>query len=150
MGKSLYLVDTCSFVQQFSDPNCSEWIDGLILKGQFVLSAVVAMELYAGTKDQQSKRALDTLAAKLNEAGLVVTPDYGDYQKAGLILKNYSRRKGALGSSTHFRDILICLGAIQCQAAVVTENGRDFLRWASEITRNFNRRLDIYSWRELI
>lgn len=150
MGRQLYLVDTCSFVQQFSDSDCSNLMDGLIVKGQFVLSAIVAMELYAGTKDQQAKKALDTLGTKLADAGLVVTPNYGDYQKAGMILKNYSRRKGAIKSSTHFRDILVCLGAVRTQAIVVTQNHADFLRWATEIRRDLHRELKIHSWQDLI
>ena len=105
MVRQRYVVDTCSFVQQYAHPDCAESIDSLIEKGQFVLSAVVAMELYAGIKDKQAKTVLDGLSTTLNGIGLLATPTYSDYQKAGLILRNYSRRKGALKSSTHFRDI---------------------------------------------
>lgn len=143
-------MDTCSFVQQFSYPACARLMDALILKGQLALSAIVAMELYAGTRDHPAKRALDTLGVKLDEAGLVLTPDYCDYQKAGMILNHYSRRKGAIKSSTHFRDILICLGAVRAKASVVTENRDDFLRWAGEIKRSFRRDLAVHSWQELV
>lgn len=150
MARPFYLVDTCSFVQQFSDPACAGLVDELIVKGRFVLSAIVAMELYAGTKDRQAKRALDTLGLRLREVGLLVTPDYSDYQKAGMILRNYSKRKGAIKSSTHFRDILICLGALRTHAVVVSENRSDFLRWSAELKRMFRKDLTIQSWSDLI
>ena len=149
MEKRLYLVDTCSFVQQFKNPDCAKLMDSLILGGQFVFSAIVAMELYASTKDKQAKRSLDMLGTKLDEVGLLTTPTYNDYQKAGIVLKNYSRRKGSVKSTTHFRDILICLSAIRAHAIIVTENRTDFLRWASEIKRSFNQNIAIFSWLEL-
>lgn len=149
MAKQLYLVDTCSFVQQYHHPDCSKQIDELIVRGQFVLSAIVAMELYAGTRDQKAKKALDVLSLKLDEAGLRITPTYHDYQKAGIILKNYSKRKGAIKSSTYFRDILICLNALRLCAIVITENKSDFIRWGGEIKHLFHKDVIAQSWKEI-
>lgn len=149
MAKQLYLVDTCSFVQQYHYSDCAKQIDELIVRGQFVLSAIVAMELYAGTRDHKAKKALDILSLKLDEAGLRITPTYHDYQKAGIILKNYSKRKGAIKSSTHFRDILICLNALRLCAIVITENKSDFIRWGDEIKHLFHKDVMVQSWKEI-
>lgn len=150
MAKQLYLIDTCSFVQQHHHVECAKLMDELILRGQFVLSSVVAMELYAGTKNKQAKNALDLLGLKLDEVGLLATPTYHDYQRAGIILRNYSARKGSIKSSTHFRDILICLNAMVFHAIIITENCNDFLRWTLEIKRNFKRELKICTWQECV
>lgn len=150
MTKTLYLVDTCSFVRQFADPRCAALFDDLIGKGQFVLSAIVAMELYAGTNNKTAKQSLDKLASELHKVDLVVTPQYADYQKAGVLLKSYSRRKGDIKVSSHFRDILISLNATHIGATVVTDNTADFLRWKKEIERSFQKKISVMSTAELL
>lgn len=150
MTRYLYLIDTCSFARQFIDSACAALFDDLIREGRFVLSAVVAMELYAGTKNKTAKRSLDKLATELHKVGMVVMPQYEDYQKAGVLLRSYSRRKGDIKVSPHFRDILISLNAVRSGAAVVTDNTNDFLRWKREIERNFQKTLSVMSTAELL
>lgn len=150
MTKNLYLIDTCSFARQFIDPACAALFDDLIRGGRFVLSAIVAMELYAGTKNKTVKQSLDRLVAELHKIGMVVTPQYDDYQKSGVLLRSYSQRKGDVKVSSHFRDILISLNAIRAGAAVVTDNTDDFSRWKKEIERNFQKHLLVMSTAELL
>lgn len=150
MTKDLYLVDTCSFVLRFVSPAYAELFDHMILKGQFVLSAVVSMELYAGTKNKTAKQELDNLSLGLARSGLLVIPDYSDYQKTGNLLRNYSRQKGAVSVSSHFRDILIGLNAVRMGASIVTENVQDFLRWKKEIKRHLKKDMDVYSAKDLL
>jgi len=150
MKKPRFLFDTCSYVLQFKDPRYAALVDQLLLKGQFVLSSVVAMELYAGARDEGMKRALDRLSLQLGRIGCLVVPDHADYQKAGLLIRNYSHRKGALKVSPHFRDILILFNALRAEAAIVTENLRDFLRWRSELKRTFHRQISVVSAQELL
>lgn len=150
MKKRLYLFDTCSYVLQFQDQRYAALIDRLLLKGQFVLSSVVAMELYAGARDERSKRTLDRLSMQLDRIECLVVPDYTDYQRAGLLIRNYSRRKGALETSPHFRDVLILLNSLRVEATMVTENLQDFLRWNSELKRTFHRQLSVICAQELL
>lgn len=150
MKRPRYLIDTCSYVLQFQKKEYAELIDEFLLKGQFVLSSVVAMELYAGARDDRMKRALDRLSLQLESIGCLVVPSHADYQRAGLMIRNYSRRKGSLKASPHFRDILILLNAFRADATIVTENLRDFLRWRSELERTFHRKVAVLSARELL
>jgi predicted nucleic acid-binding protein len=150
MKRPRYLFDTCSYVLQFRERRFADLIDQLLLKGQFVLSSIVAMELYAGARDEGAKRALDRLSLQLDRLGCLVVPDYADYQKAGLLIRHYARRKGALRTSPHFRDILILLNAFRAEAVVVTENLQDFLRWRSELKRTFHRPISVVRAEELL
>lgn len=150
MTKNLYLLDTCTFARQYSYPDCARIIDYLIGKGQFVLSAVVAMELYTGTHNKAAKQSLDKLSSSLHKVGMVATPQYEDFQRAGVVLKSYSQRKGHVKTSPHFRDILICLSALRIGSTVVTDNLDDFLRWQKEIERNFQKKISVISTAELL
>lgn len=150
MTKTCYLVDTCSFVLQFHHPQYAELFDDLISRDRLLLSAVVLMELYAGTRSKEVKKKLDNLSLVLNRERLVATPDYSDYQKAGILLRNYSRQKGEIGVSSHFRDVLISLSAVRMDAIVVTENRKDFLIWRKEIKRSFKKDFEVYSAKDLL
>lgn len=149
-SKRHYVVDTCSFVKQFRDPACALLFDKLIIRGQFVLSSIVAMELYAGIKNKQAKSALDALATNLAPQGLVITPTHQEYVKAGAMLRAYAAKKGQVKSSPHFRDILICLSALRLEAAVITENTDDVTRWAHQIKRSFNKKIEIVATQQLL
>lgn len=125
----LRLWDTCSYVRRFSDRRVDVQIEEEIHGQRFVLCSVVAMELYAGTRDLRTKRALDRLVRCSRENDLVVTPVLGDYQEVGVALGRYGRRRGRVNPHAHFRDALIVACAKRCDAVIVTENTVDFARW---------------------
>lgn len=132
------LWDTCSYVRRFADPAIDARIATDIRSRRFLLCSVVAMELYAGTRDAATKRALDALVRSLGALDLLVSPTLEDYQDVGVGLQRYRRAKGAIQPRFHFRDALIAACAARRGAVIVTENVRDlerWLRWIDPTTR---------------
>lgn len=122
--------DTCAYVRGFSEPDVNERLAADIRRGRFMLCAIVAMELHAGTRDPATHRALHDLARHLAPLGLVCVPGLPDYQRVGLALARYAARHGAIDPRAHFRDALIALCAARRRAAIVTDDVRDLERWA--------------------
>jgi predicted nucleic acid-binding protein len=125
----LQLWDTCSYVRRFQDVAIDRRIATDIRSRRFVLCSVVAMELYAGTRDSGTKRAIDALVRFLHELDLLVSPTFDDYRDVGIGLRRYRRARGAIDTRAHFRDALITTCAARIGAVIVTENLRDFERW---------------------
>ena len=69
------------------------------------------------------------LSRHLGTLGLLVTPDFADYQLVGVAIGRYGRRYGAVDARAHFRDALIAVCAARRGAVVVTDNVRDLARW---------------------
>ncbi len=89
------------------------------------LSSVVAMELLAGSKTPESRRALDKLFLPYSKAQRLVSPEANHYYKAGECLARLSSKLGEvhLGFS---HDVLIAVSAVTLGATLFTENKRDF------------------------
>jgi hypothetical protein len=89
-----------------------------------ILTAVVAAGLYAGTRSQQDKRALDELcqAYHVPRAPHGLTPPFccaaPKHFRANGLCQPFSRSIDCIGSNT-------------AGATLVTENSRDFARWNS-------------------
>lgn len=96
-----------------------------------ILTAVVAAELYAGTRDHREKRALDELCRAHHALGHLSAPSATTWVDAGLLLRRARTALGNMGFVHHFRDVLIALEAMRAAATLVTENVRDFARWKS-------------------
>jgi len=96
-----------------------------------MLTAVVAAELYAGTRNHREKRAVDGLCRAHGSLGHFASPPVATWIETGILLR---RARGAFGQMDflhHFRDLLIALEAVRLGATLVTENIRDFARWTS-------------------
>ncbi|MBI2894870.1 MAG: hypothetical protein HYY06_15045 [Deltaproteobacteria bacterium] len=126
----LRLWDTCSYVRRFAEAAIERIISEDIRRRRFLLCSVVAMELYAGTRDVASKRALDVLVRHLASLDLVVSPELRDYQRVGAALRRYRLARGSIDPRAHFRDALIAVCAARRGAMVVTENVKDLERWS--------------------
>jgi predicted nucleic acid-binding protein len=94
-----------------------------------ILTAVVAAELYAGTRDRREKRALDDLCRAHHSLGHFSSPPATAWIEAGILLRRAHRTFGQMDFLHHFRDLLIGLEAVRVGATLVTENVRDFARW---------------------
>src|SRR5688500_7863423 len=75
------------------------------------LASLVALELYAGTRDVAEKRYLDRFAASFARRDLVVGPNHEDYVLAGMLLARRRRLTGSLDVRAHLVDVLIVLSA---------------------------------------
>jgi predicted nucleic acid-binding protein len=113
-----------------------------------VLSAVVAAELYAGSRSPGDKVALDALCGAHLALGKLSYPAQDSWLQAGVLLRRYSRLHGEIRFTDHFRDILIALEAIRNGATLITENTRDFLRWR-RLLRAAGQRLRLFDLRDL-
>jgi len=96
-----------------------------------ILTAVVAAELYAGTHDQQEKRALDELCRAHNALGHFSSPSAAAWIDTGVLLRRARSVFGQMDFVRHFRDLLIAVEAARTGATLVTENVEDFVRWRS-------------------
>lgn len=139
----LLLLDTGIYIRYFRGEN----YDGLVEDGQVfrrsILSAVVASELYAGTRSQEDKRALDRLCGAHNALGHYSAPAAATWIEGGIVLSRALGRSGHMDFAHHFRDVLIALEASQAGATLVTENEKDFERWKALLARS-RKRLKIF------
>jgi len=99
-----------------------------------ILTAVVAAELYAGTRSQREKRALDNLCQLHNALGRFSSPSSAVWVETGVLLRRAKNSFGEMDFARHFRDLLIALEASRAGATLVTENFTDFVRWKTLLT----------------
>jgi predicted nucleic acid-binding protein len=127
----LLLFDTGIYIR-FSRGEKYLWLgeDAQIFQ-RTILTAVVAAELYAGTRSRQEKQALDELCQAHRALGHFSSPAGSAWIDAGILLRRSRRTFGQVDFAIHFRDLLIALEALQTGATLVTENSRDFARWKS-------------------
>ena len=92
---------------------------------------MVAAELYAGTRSQPEKRALDKLCQAHHALGHFSSPPASAWIDAGILLRRTRSTFGQMDLVRHFRDLLIASEAMRTGATLVTENCRDFARWKS-------------------
>jgi predicted nucleic acid-binding protein len=102
---------------------------------RFLLSTVVWMELYAGTRSRGDKQDLDRIVRALTGLGRVVSPEPEDFYTAGQVVATYTRRYGQIALRDHAHDILIALGAWRARAELFTVNRQDMERWQRLLRR---------------
>jgi len=102
---------------------------------RFLLSTVVWMELYIGTRSRGDKQDLDRMVRALTSVGRVVSPEPEDFYTAGQIVATYTRRYGQIALRDHAQDILIALGAWRARAELFTVNRQDMERWQRLLRR---------------
>ncbi len=93
------------------------------------LSAVVMMELSAGTIAERDRKLLRGVTDTFAKLGRIVTPSTTVYREAGEVLRRLQILRGY-----HLRrayslvsDVLIALSAQSIGATVITQNERDFV-----------------------
>jgi len=127
----LLLLDTGIYIR-FSQGKGYDWLgEDARLFQRTILTAVVAAELYAGTRDNREKRALDELCRAHRSLGHLSSPPGTVWIEAGILLRRARSTLGQMDFVHHFRDLLIALEAAREGATLVTENVRDFARWRS-------------------
>lgn len=132
----LLLFDAGIYIRYFR----GEKYDSLVEDGQVfrrtILTAVVASELYAGTRSQGEKRALDTLCQAHDALGHYSAPSPALWAESGIMLRRGRARSGHMDFAHHFRDVLIALEASRATATLITENEKDFKRWKAILARS--------------
>ena len=112
-----------------------------------ILTAVVAAELYAGTRSAEEKQAVDELCLAHRSLGNLSSPSAELWLEAGVLLGRYERIYGRLRMADHFRDVLIALEAAEHHATLITENASDFLRW-QRLFRSAGKGLAVFDLRK--
>lgn len=95
------------------------------------LSSVVLEELYAGA-DRAASRILTKLEHDFELAGRMLTPNHGDWTRAGKLLAKLGKKHGyeEIGRARLVNDALIATSAARHGIIVITANSRDFARLA--------------------
>jgi predicted nucleic acid-binding protein len=122
--------DTSVFVHLIRGRGDDRIVIDPVTAGQGYLSAVVAHELWAGTRSREDADALGLVLRGFERLGAVLIPSYDDWVLSGRLLQRYQRVHGAIVPKDHAHDVLIVLCAAQVQGTVVTANLRHLDRWA--------------------
>jgi len=96
-----------------------------------IFTAVVAAELYAGTRNYREKRMLDELCQEHRASGHFSVPSPAEWIYTGMLLRRARSAFGQMDFVRHFRDGLIALETSRIGATLVTENTIHFARWKS-------------------
>lgn len=137
------LVDSAVFIAAARHKPYRDLLTAAARRGRLLVSSVVVMELYAGFKSQEARRAFTALHLDLKQAGKIIVPQHEDFLLGGRVLFHLSQKRGHLDFKDHFRDGLIAVSAARIGATVVTENRRNFELWRDGLTRS-GQRLDLY------
>jgi len=137
------LFDTGIYIR-FSRGEDYAWLieDERIFRRTF-LTAVVAAELYAGTRDRQEKRLLDELCRSYQLQGRFLSPPATAWIETGILLRRGRETFGQMDFVHHFRDLLVALEAVRVGATLLAENVRDFDRWKA-LLGSGNKTLEVF------
>ncbi len=93
------------------------------------LSAVVMMELLAGTTSDRDRKLLNGVTGTFGKLGRIVTPSMTAYKEAGEVLRRLQILRGynLRRAYSLVNDVLIALSARSIGATVITQNERDFI-----------------------
>jgi len=125
---SLLLFDTGIYIR-FQRGEDYLWLEDAQVFRRTILTAVVAAELYAGTRSQREKKDLDELCQAHHALGHFSSPPAAAWIDTGVLLRRARGLFGHLDFAVHFRDLLIAVEAARAGATLVTENTKDFERW---------------------
>jgi predicted nucleic acid-binding protein len=114
--------------------------DILQLRGSIkYISAIVLMELWAGTRTRKSESIINQLQKPYKDANRIVTLSVIDYISTGKILSDLPMMYHALCKKADFiNDIQIALSALSIGATLYTENKIHF-----DIVKSFLKNLKV-------
>ena len=90
------------------------------------LSALVAMELYAGARAGSTRRAIDGIVKAHRAGGRLIVPPVDQILQAGSVLRQLKLAGFEVRSASLVTDVLIALTARAIGATVLTANAKDF------------------------
>ncbi len=123
------VADTTAFVQAIRAADAAFF--EAVLRGQVWLSAVVACELYAGTRSADEARLLDRLVRGARARERLLLPTTEDWAAAGRLLARRARLSGGVRPRDHLADVLIVVSAGRIGGEVLTANRVHVEAWAA-------------------
>ncbi len=124
------LLDTSVIIPYLGAVAYDRFVWVRLVREQVYVSSVSAMELLAGSLQQDQRSKAEAFVDRLEKRERVVTPAHAEWLRAGLILARYQNRFGHIEPGDHIGDILILLTAERLGADLATENGRHFRLWS--------------------
>ncbi len=124
------LLDTSVIIPYLGTVAYDRFVWVRLVREQLYMSSVSAMELLAGSLQQDQRSKAEAFIDRLDRRERVVTPVHAEWLRAGLILARYQNRFGYVEPGDHIGDILILLTAERLGADLATENGRHFQLWS--------------------
>jgi predicted nucleic acid-binding protein len=121
--------DTTALIQAIRTPRPA--LFDSILRGQVWFSAVVACELYAGTRSMQERRLVEQLVRGAGSAQRLLVPSADEWGQAGNLMARRVRLYGPMRPRDHLADVLIVVSAARVAGEVVTANRGHFEAWAA-------------------
>ncbi len=91
-----------------------------------ILSAVVLLELWAGTTNLPSRRAVEKIERAYTTAQRLLVPMPGVFAESGRVLRDLRAAGLEVRSAAFMNDVLIALSARAAGARVLTRNRSDF------------------------
>jgi predicted nucleic acid-binding protein len=107
-----------------------------VYRGNIWLSAVVACELYSGTRSGAEAVQLDRMVRGAKRANRLLVPTLEDWTRAGRLLARRVRLHGSLRPRDHLADVLIVASAGRIGGEVLTSNRVHFEIWADLARRS--------------
>jgi predicted nucleic acid-binding protein len=101
-----------------------------VRRGRVWLCAVVACELYAGTRSADEARLVDRLVRGAAEAQRLLVPTAAEWARSGRLIARRVRTQGALRPRDHLADVLIVVSAARVLGEVLTANRQHLEPWA--------------------
>ena len=126
--------DTTAFVHAIRQAH-QPFFDA-VLQGQVWLSAVVACELYAGTRSTAEARLLDRLVHGAVARERLLVPGAEDWSAAGRLLACRIRLARTLRPRDHISDVLIVVSSERIGGEILTSNRVHFETWANLARRS--------------
>ncbi len=124
------LLDTSVIIPYLGTVAYDRFVWVRLVREQVYISSVSAMELLAGSLQQDQRSKAEAFVDRLEKRERVVTPAFAEWLRAGRILARYQNRFGHIVPGDHIGDILILLTAERLGADLATENGRHFQLWS--------------------
>jgi predicted nucleic acid-binding protein len=122
------VLDTNVLIDFFRNPNHKEEFEARTLRPQFLMSSVVAMELFAGCRTKAQQQELGSFLKPFEKAGRLVTPDHACFLEGGRVLAKLGEGGLSLVQRRQMvNDVMIAVSAARAGAIVVTANVRDFV-----------------------
>ena len=121
--------DTSALLEAIRRPERWPALQRSLQTGQVWLASVVLAELYAGTRSPEDRLILDRIATGMRRVDRILTPDDGDWIRAGRLIARQVRLYGALRPRDHLADVLILISAARLRGVVITANFRHFEAW---------------------
>jgi predicted nucleic acid-binding protein len=137
-----YTLDTQLFIRAFRDPDANAALETFhsVFAPFEYLTAVVVQELRAGATPKQAGRLEAHVFAPFERRGRVLTPSYGAWKEAGVVLARLVDAEGLelrTVSRGFVNDVLLAVTCREAGVTLVTENTRDFARIARGLEFEF-------------